>query len=80
MAYKKFEHYPLKMICDNLGHITNRRINFMTYYDIDFLYHLDDNTLTDTRIIIWTKEMIVTNDGILRNWIKENILKEVVWK
>jgi hypothetical protein len=80
MAYKKFEHYPLKMIWDNLGYLTIRRTNIMNYCGVDFLYHLDDNALTDTRIIIWTDEKIVTNDSILRNWIKKNILKEVVWK
>ena len=67
MAYKKFEHYPLKMILCRSDFLILQKINRMFCNDSIFLYDIDDNRLVNNTIHTWTNEKIVTNDTILKN-------------
>lgn len=69
---KKSEYNLLTKTYEN-GYFT---INSFWYRDIEFLFHNDNNRLTELKTFGFDKNGMITVNSVLKFWIKENILKE----
>jgi hypothetical protein len=69
---KKFDHYPLRVLYDKFEF---RNWQEIFYNDNIFLFVIDDCELIKLRIVMYNG-MINANGNILRDWVRENILKE----
>lgn len=69
---KKFDYHLFTRTYENRCF----NISSLWYNDIEFLFHNDNNRITILKTFGVDKNGMITIDILLKNWIKENILKE----